>query len=199
MMETQSKDEIVKADIMRAAEELFQKWGLNKTTMEDIAKQAGKGKSTLYYYFKSKEDIFTAVAMKEMNEIFRITTEAVENAHSAGEKLQAFASIKLQEMRKRVNCYELVRQEVREMSDWIKSLRGKFDSKEVELLKKIIVFGIRNGDFMLFNETELDLLSTVIVNSFRSIEMELVLDNRDHDQQIRLDFMVNILVKGLKR
>ena len=54
------KDDIIRADILRAAEALFQKWGLKKTTMEDIAKEAGKGKSTLYYYFKSKAEILLA-------------------------------------------------------------------------------------------------------------------------------------------
>lgn len=184
---------------MKAAEELFQKWGLNKTTMEDIAKQAGKGKSTLYYYFKSKEEIFTAVAVKEMNEVFRITADAVESAANATDKLQAFARVKFQELRKRVNCYELVKQEVREMSEWTKLLRGKFDSLEVDLVKKILVFGIRNGEFMLFNEQELKLMSALIVNSIRSIEMELVLEDSDHDQKIRIDFLSTILVKGLKK
>lgn len=77
------KDDIVKADILKAAEKLFQQFGLRKTTMEDIAKAMGKGKSTLYYYYNNKEEIFDAVVMKEMWEVFDITQNAVENARSA--------------------------------------------------------------------------------------------------------------------
>ncbi|PKN72465.1 MAG: TetR/AcrR family transcriptional regulator, partial [Deltaproteobacteria bacterium HGW-Deltaproteobacteria-10] len=58
-----NKDEEVKQAIKAAAKRVFAKWGLNKTTMEDIAGEAGKGKSTLYYYFKSKEEIFETVAI----------------------------------------------------------------------------------------------------------------------------------------
>ena len=59
------KDDLVKAEILKAAERVFQKWGSNKTTMEDIAREAGKGKSTLYYYYQSKEEIFDAVVIVE--------------------------------------------------------------------------------------------------------------------------------------
>ena len=59
------KNNLVKAAILQAAERLFQKWGINKTTMEDIAHEARKGKSTLYYYFKSKEDVLEAVAVAQ--------------------------------------------------------------------------------------------------------------------------------------
>ena len=65
-----TKDEIIIQAIIDAAKKLIQQYGLNKTTMEDIAKAAGKGKSTLYYYFKSKEDIFDEVIKQEMDDFF---------------------------------------------------------------------------------------------------------------------------------
>ena len=69
LMNIVNKDEEVKKEIIEAAKVVFQKWGLKKTTMEDIAKEAGKGKSTLYYYFKSKEEIFEMLAKAEINNI----------------------------------------------------------------------------------------------------------------------------------
>ena len=52
----EKKDELIVQDIINGAKKLVQQYGLKKTTMEDIAKAAGKSKSTLYYYFKDKED-----------------------------------------------------------------------------------------------------------------------------------------------
>ena len=43
------------------ARQLFAKNGLENTTMNDIAQASGKGRRTLYTYFKSKEDIYYAV------------------------------------------------------------------------------------------------------------------------------------------
>ncbi|HIE30743.1 TPA: TetR/AcrR family transcriptional regulator, partial [Candidatus Poribacteria bacterium] len=66
MMDKEDKKEF----IIEASRELFARFGLKKTTMDEIAKKCGMSKATLYYYFKSKEDIFRAVIDKEFN-IFR--------------------------------------------------------------------------------------------------------------------------------
>ncbi|RLD78380.1 MAG: TetR/AcrR family transcriptional regulator, partial [Bacteroidetes bacterium] len=68
----------IKENILDVAQSIFRKYGFKKTTMDEIAKAARKGKSTLYYYFKSKEEIFAAVIEKEgnymQNELMRIVT-----------------------------------------------------------------------------------------------------------------------------
>ena len=46
-----------KTAILRTANELFMQNGIAKTTMDDIAKSADYSKSTIYVYFKSKNDI----------------------------------------------------------------------------------------------------------------------------------------------
>ena len=51
------KKDIKKETILAVAEKFFARFGIRKTTMDEIAKMARIGKSTLYYYFKSKEDI----------------------------------------------------------------------------------------------------------------------------------------------
>ena len=60
-----TKKEQVKESIGKAAMECFAKYGLEKTTLEDIAKAVGLNKTSLYYYYKNKEDIFIEVALKE--------------------------------------------------------------------------------------------------------------------------------------
>ena len=42
--------------LVDVARQLFAKNGLENTTMNDIATQSGKGRRTLYTYFKSKEE-----------------------------------------------------------------------------------------------------------------------------------------------
>lgn len=55
--------------MLDAAKQLFIKNGYSKTTMEDIADQAGFGVATLYNYFKTKEGMFAAMAHDDMSEI----------------------------------------------------------------------------------------------------------------------------------
>ena len=47
--------------ILFGALEIFKARGLERATMEEIAIKSGLGKSTLYYYFHSKEEVFSAI------------------------------------------------------------------------------------------------------------------------------------------
>ena len=53
--------------LVDVARQLFAKNGLENTTMNDIAQASGKGRRTLYTYFKSKEDIYWAVIEEELD------------------------------------------------------------------------------------------------------------------------------------
>jgi AcrR family transcriptional regulator len=51
-------------EISAAALRVFARRGLHKTTLDDVAKEAGVSKGTIYRYFKNKEDLFTAAAQQ---------------------------------------------------------------------------------------------------------------------------------------
>ncbi len=53
-------------NIAVAAAQLFGEKGVQGTTMDDIAKQAGYSKATLYVYFANKEEIVGLLALKSM-------------------------------------------------------------------------------------------------------------------------------------
>ena len=51
--------------ILEAAAELIVRWGYKKTTVDDIAKQAGVAKGTIYLHWKTREELFKAVLVHE--------------------------------------------------------------------------------------------------------------------------------------
>ena len=51
-------------EIAAAALRVFAKRGLHQTTLDDVAKEAGVSKGTIYLYFKSKEELFIAAAQR---------------------------------------------------------------------------------------------------------------------------------------
>ncbi|MBQ2121164.1 MAG: helix-turn-helix transcriptional regulator, partial [Bacteroidaceae bacterium] len=55
-----------RALLVDVARELFAKNGIEATTMNDIALASGKGRRTLYTYFRSKEDVYYAVIEHEL-------------------------------------------------------------------------------------------------------------------------------------
>jgi AcrR family transcriptional regulator len=50
-----------------AAEEVIGAKGFERATMQDVARAAGCAAGTLYLYFKSKEDLFSAMVSKHVN------------------------------------------------------------------------------------------------------------------------------------
>ena len=55
-----------RAKLVDVARQLFAKNGVDNTTMNDISVASGKGRRTLYTYFKSKEEIYMAVVESEL-------------------------------------------------------------------------------------------------------------------------------------
>lgn len=64
--------------ILDAAARLLLKWGYNKTTIDDVAREAGVAKGTIYLHWKTREDLFRALIQREgieMGAAFRRRTE----------------------------------------------------------------------------------------------------------------------------
>jgi len=55
--------------VTQAAQELFARYGYERTSIEDIAEHLGIGKGSIYLAFKTKEDIFLAILEKHLVEL----------------------------------------------------------------------------------------------------------------------------------
>ena len=193
-----TKDDIIKDEILKEAQKLFQQFGVKKTTMEDIAKAMGKGKSTLYYYYCSKEDIFDAVIQKEMDEVFHFVKHAVEKAETAEEKLKVFTLSKIKAVQKRANLYKIVKGEMQDTMRCMKHLHAEYDIQETNLVKEILVFGIQNGEFAKEIKKDLDILPSVMVSSLRGLEKDLFTENKYAKLESRMESIMGIMMRGLK-
>jgi len=58
------ENEAAQAHFLDAAEACFERYGINKTTMEDIAKEAGVSRPTVYRHFADRETLILAVVMR---------------------------------------------------------------------------------------------------------------------------------------
>jgi AcrR family transcriptional regulator len=195
-----SKEEQIKEEIINAAQRLFQKYGLNKTTMEDIAKAAGKGKSTLYYYYASKDDVFEAVAVKEINETISEVSKTVEVYTSATEKIKQYVNATFRSLHNKYILYNIVCGEMKNNLDQIlRKQRDIFDFKEINLVKDILIKGLENGEFDGFSEKNAEMLARTLVSGLRGIEIDLFYENKLNDWIEGMDLICNILLQGLQR
>ncbi len=79
--------------IMNSAETIFTRFGYHKTSMDDIAKEAGIGKGTIYYYYKSKEDILLELVNYYHELLKKKVNEEMEKKNSFKEKFQVLIEL----------------------------------------------------------------------------------------------------------
>lgn len=64
-----------KEQIVEAARKLFTKYGYKKVSMDEIAKEAGVTKKTVYAYFKDKDELFKYFIFEEVDVMKKLVKE----------------------------------------------------------------------------------------------------------------------------
>ena len=193
-MPEHKKNDVVRAEILKAAERVFQKWGSTKTTMEDIAREAGKGKSTLYYYYESKEEIFDAVVTTEFERILQKAKALAENAGTARERLIKYIVGSLTEMNDKSGAYTIIRDEIKHNQSFIRRLRDMIQMREERYIEGILRAGLKDKEFAYIRKSEIATAAKTITGMMHALELYLLLENDDSAQ---IDIAVRFIANGL--
>ena len=192
------KDEIVIQDIINGAKKLMQQYGLKKTTMEDIAKAAGKSKSTLYYYFKDKEEIFDRVINLEIDEFFQTVKTAVNKQSDAISMLKAYIVTKVKTLREKINLYTFAENDLQgRLNKEFTNLRNRYDNEEKKMISSILTKGVETSLFKKEITQEIDVLSELLVSCVRGVEMDIITHNKNKALTDKADLRVEMLIKGI--
>lgn len=197
-MEMNTKKDKAKTEILAAAEKVFQKWGLNKTTMEDIAKAAGRCKGSLYYYYKDKEEILNTLTSGYIRDIIDIAESEISTVPFAIEKLKTYFISLHKEFRKYVNLFEIIQGEIKGYPSIIESTRMKFDTANKSIIRDIIIQGIDTGEFKRFNKSEIDMICYSIITCMAALGMDVLVENRKINVKRRIDDYFELFYSGLK-
>lgn len=172
-----SRDEATREEILQAARRVFQRWGRTRATLEDIARVAGKGKSTLYYYYESKEEIFDTVVRLEIDGLLSRAKASVREVRSAKERLRNYIVALMVEMRDTPILYDIVRGEINGDPHFLEKARGEFEPGEVEYLQEILALGVQQGHFAFANDGELAMTAKTVHKIVGALELSLFLEN----------------------
>jgi AcrR family transcriptional regulator len=123
--------------------------GHESVTVKDIAKKAGLHYGVIHYYFKSKDEIVSAMAEATILKYNRLLSELVQSIPSASEKLQASLDFLVDEFifNKRLNrvFYNLVQMafEKKTVRDALRKQLRAYRRTVAEVLEE----GVQNGEF----------------------------------------------------
>jgi len=133
-------------EILRAAQNAFLKYGIDKITLDDIAKECGIKKSALYYYFKNKEELLAEMILLKINEFQVRLKEAVADAGNVREKLRTYMKSKISLMQENIPFIRLFQNEGLSMKahKFMQENEKRFMKKDFCLVQDILKQGIKN-------------------------------------------------------
>jgi AcrR family transcriptional regulator len=142
-----SRSDQTRHRILEKADELFHRFGFQKTTVADIARELKMSPANVFKFYQSKHALIEAVANRNIDLLEKILTDAVNKGTNAEEKLAAFAlsiyRFHKSKFRKEKEIYELMVVAHQEGWSCVVELRLFL----AQTLGEIFEEGIRTGEF----------------------------------------------------
>jgi AcrR family transcriptional regulator len=186
--------EEIRDKIIESSRQIFSKYGFKKSTMEEVAKSAGKGKSSIYYYFASKEDIYKAVIEKEAMLLRDEIHIALLNINDPIEKLKVYVTVRMQTFLALINFYEAIKNEFLTHLDFINKIREKYDNEEIALVESILKEGVIMNKLTIDNT---EFAAIAIVTALKGLEIPIFKYNSQINLNDRIPHLLNILFFGI--
>ena len=201
-----SKREETRAKIIEAAEQLFHRYGLEKTSMDDIAKGAQKAKGALYYYFESKEDLFRVVVSEELDVIKSKLELVVEDSNiSDFEKLKQYLIQRMQLIKDSLNYSQIIKTDMQSRLDnekkvsLLDDIKSDFDKWELAQVKKIVKGCIKSFNMpQIMAIVDITAATDMIVMIIKSVEIQFVLCDKYKDYSATFNFLAEIIISNLQ-
>lgn len=190
----ESHDEMREA-IVKVATQIFSRFGFKKTSMDDIAKGLRMGKSSIYYYFRGKEEIFRAVVDQEA-EILKEKVEIIlSSADDTVSKLRSYVKLRMDLVKHLANYTEILKNDDLMNMEITEKFRKKYDEEEISIIRQILEEGVQKGTFKI---KDIDMSELAIITAMKGLEAPLVATNIGDEKLNRvIDDILDILFYGI--
>lgn len=196
------QDDITHQEILQAALRLYRKAGPSKVTMENVAQATGRSRSSLYYYFKNRDEIFQAVLDRIAEDVAAEIRLAVTAAESFNAKIYAYCSTKIKTSQQWKLVFTAMDQlldadEKSKHTKLLDALHKKLIYLERGILTEAIVAAAGQQGARIVESAEQDMLAFIISSSIRGIRREIYDHNDPHDAKAAAQLLSNILARWL--
>lgn len=188
-----NKEEFRRKVIITAGQ-IFSRYGFKKTTMDEIAKALKMGKSSIYYYFESKEEIFEAVVLHEANILRNELTTTIKSVESPIEKMRNYVFVRMKAFEKLSNYYNAIFDKNLDHFEFIENIRAKYDREELAILRLILYHGARKK---VFNVKNSEYTALAVQTTLKGLEVPLFWQKKEVNIEDRLGGVLDVLFNGI--
>ena len=186
-----------KAQIYEAALACFSRKGYHQTTMDDIVAESGLSKGSLYWYFKSKKELFLSLFQEMMAQFGQAWESIVADEEvSATDKLLASLALIRTEFEEMIPFFGMM------MEAWtltrhdedVERLTRKLYEPYVDMVTRIVEEGVASGEFHVDSPQATAL---VVITLFDGIMMAMSTGLWTHDWNEVMDAAGALVFHGL--
>jgi AcrR family transcriptional regulator len=180
--------------IITTSGQIFSRYGFRKTTMDEIARALKMGKTSVYYYFSSKEEIFEAVVLYEANMLRNELTKAIKSVESPVDKMRNYVFVRMKAFEKLSNYYNAIFDKNLDHFDFIEAIREKYDREELAILRLILYHGARKKVFSVKNS---EYTALAVQTTLKGLEVPLFWKKKELNLEERLTAILDVLFNGI--
>lgn len=185
-----------KGQIVEAAVAVFSRLGFQRARMEDVARESGLSKGTLYLYYESKDELIGALLESVFDRGMRDLKSALASEGSAGERLRKLGELVSGEMEKLYILlpvwFEFYAMAARD-EGVRRFMKGYFEEYR-EILAEIVRDGIQRGEFRRVDAEE---VTVTLVSLFEGVTLLWAFDPKAVPIGSQMEASVRLLLEGL--
>jgi AcrR family transcriptional regulator len=189
--------------IIEAAQRRFGLYGIEKTSMREIAADLKLSKASLYYYFPDKESLYKSVVEKEQREFLERISEKILNIQEPEQLLLEYVRTRLSYFRTLLNISRLRLEAYSDLKPVFRETINLFKEKEKEIIVRIFDKGVKIG---IFSIKEPDKTASLFLDLLKGLRVSVVNDKKllfieqeEYDQLLEKTVtFTEIFINGLK-
>ena len=187
--------EFRKSELLAAAKAVFSKKGFHDATIDDIAREAGVAKGTVYLYFKSKHEIYFG-ALRDGVEMLiqQMRTEAAQPG-SAKEKLRNLIATKMAFFEEHRDFFQILQSEVGRVEATMSECKDLY-FEQSRIIEKVLQEGVREGSLQKLNTKK---TAFAVTDLTRGIAIQRLLGWSTTRLNDEIEFIFSLLWKGIAK
>lgn len=140
-----TKDENTESQILDAAQNVFQRKGMDGSRMQEIADEAGINKAMLHYYYRSKKMLFEAVFKGAFSLLAPQLNKILNDDSSIFDKIKSFSNNYISFVIKHPYLPNFILQELNRNPDFVKKLQTDKDFPNIEKFRNQVNAKVAEG------------------------------------------------------
>ena len=182
--------------IIEVARELFHKFGFKKVSMDEIAREAGVTKKTIYHYFNSKEALIEYFIQEEIQNMKTIIEE-VESKNMDFFDTVNEAICKLLKYRKEKDFLNVISREAEWLKDPILVKNLALIDTQIQNYIKSKLQKAKEKGFIEF--TNLDVTAFLVYKMYIALIIEWSDKDKTMDEQMIANSISEVIKRGLRK